>query len=250
MRVRSRDVMHRQLFWLGEYEPETTALFRSLLRPGQTVLDIGANVGYFTLIAAEAVGPSGRVVAFEPVEENLRLLRDNLRINGLANVEVETSAVADANATERIYLYRKDVNSGMGSLMGSEADVGVEQRSVATTTVDEYLRRARAERVDVIKMDIQGCEGKALDGMLGLLAREAAPVLLWEINPRVLAEYGDSAARLVGLLEERGYSNFAVGARRLIPVDTAGVEVLPESTMLVSSRCQIALPGGWRIGAE
>jgi FkbM family methyltransferase len=249
MRVRSRDVMHRQIFWLGEYERETTAAFLALLRPGMTVLDVGANVGYFTLLAARAVGPEGRVVAFEPVNENHELLCENVRLNGLENVTVERVALADRDATGRMFLYRKDVNSGMGSLMGLEANAAVEQRAVATCTLDAYLAGARIDRVDVIKMDIQGGEGKALDGMRETLARDAGPTLIWELNPLVLAEYGDSASRLVRLLEACGYRSRLLASRRLVPVRADRADDLPDGGMLVSSRGPVAVPKGWRVDA-
>lgn len=248
MAVRSRDVLQRKIFWFGGYERYTTELFRSWLAPGLTVLDLGANAGYFTLLAAAGVGPQGTVIAFEPVAENYDLLVRNVALNRLSQVRTEPLAVAASDSELRLYLYRKEVNSGMASLLGTGGDPRVETRPVAATSVDAYRARSGLSRVDVIKMDIQGGEGQALDGLRQTLAGAAAPVLLWELNPQVLARAGDSATRLVALLEAAGYRSFEVGERRLAPLTAATAAGLPDGSMLASWKGERALPRGWKVG--
>src|SRR5215213_3943797 len=104
MAVRSRDVLQRKIFWFGGYERYTTELFRSWLAPGLTVLDLGANAGYFTLLAAAGVGPGGTVIAFEPVAENYDLLVRNVALNRLSQVRAEPLAVSDSAAGSELRL--------------------------------------------------------------------------------------------------------------------------------------------------
>jgi FkbM family methyltransferase len=249
MRVRSRDVLQRRLFWFGSYERFTGELFRALLAPGATVLDLGANVGYFTLLAAAGVGPTGTVVAFEPVHENRELLAENVALNGCRNVRIEPCAVTDADGEVALFLHRKDVNSGMASLLGS-AGGGVETRAVPGCSIDSYRRQRGLGRVHLVKMDIQGGEGKALDGMTRML-RDDAPALLWELNPDVLGRSGDSPRRLLGLLEAAGYRSFLLGERTLSPLTPAGAEELPDGSMIASWTDRPgeppSLPVGWRV---
>lgn len=258
MRVRSRDVLQRRLFWFGAYERSTTELFRSLLAPGTTALDLGANVGYFTLLAAAGVGPEGTVVAFEPVRENADLLAENLALNGFGNVVVERSAVTDGEGEVRLFLHRREVNSGMASVLG-EPESAVERRTVAACSLDSYRGRDRSlARVSLVKMDIQGGEGKALDGMVGML-REDAPALIWELNPPALDRGGDSPGRLLELLESAGYRSFLIGERSLTRLAPAGGAGLPDGSMIASWKGTVpgALPGpphqlppGWTVHGE
>ncbi len=240
MRVRSHDVLQRRLFWFGAYERSTTELFRALLVPGTTVLDVGANVGYFTLLAAAGVGPQGTVVAFEPVRENADLLAENMALNEFDNVVIERAAVTDRDGEVALFLHRKDVNSGMASVLGS-ASPAVESRRVPAVSLDSYLARRDQgpgqgpgrTRVSLVKMDIQGAEGQALDGMARLLA-EDAPTLVWELNPAVLAGAGDAPSRLLGLLAAAGYRSALIGARSLTRLSPPAGAGLPDGSMIAS----------------
>jgi FkbM family methyltransferase len=178
--------------WLGSYEAEVQELLVSLVKPGSVVYDLGANAGFFTLLAARLVGPAGRVYAFEPLPANLELLRRHLELNRCANVTVVAAAVSDRDGRARF--------GGAGSTARLEEEGAVE---VATARIDTLIARGELAPADLVKLDVEGAELAALEGMDGLL-RDARPRLLIEFHGRRIAGVDvDSACR--ARLAERGY---------------------------------------------
>ena len=186
--------------WLGSYELPKARLFASTIQSGMTVFDIGAHVGYYTLIASRLVGGSGRVVAFEPAPRNLRYLRRHLSLNHVSNVTVLEVAVSDRSGFGRF-----DV--GAGKLLGRLDPAGT--MDVRTTTLDELVTGRSVPSPHVLKLDIEGAESDALVGAAAIL-REARPAIFlathgsgvhdsclsilrrWRYSVRAL-EYGDPA---------------------------------------------------------
>jgi FkbM family methyltransferase len=171
----------------GTYEPEQTVLFQRLIQPGQTVLDVGAHVGYYTLLAATLVGRAGNVHAFEPNPRNARFLARHLRINGIPNVTVTEAAVAAAEATARF-----DFGSGSGT--GHLAVAG--PLEVRVTSLDHYCRE-HAVTPAAIKIDVEGGELDVLAGADAVLAQRPT-LFLSTHGARVHAE-------CLTLLRLRGY---------------------------------------------
>jgi FkbM family methyltransferase len=155
--------------WLGTYERHMQRLFREHIRPGAIVYDIGANAGFFTLLASKLAGDSGRVYAFEPLPRNLDFLERHIRLNELANVHVEALAVAAASGEAH---FRIAKHASMGGL-SEEGDL-----RVATASLDDLIASGRATRPDFIKMDIEGAESDALRGAKELLAGGALTIAL------------------------------------------------------------------------
>ena len=175
-------------FYLGTYESDQTPLFCDHVRPGQTVLDLGANVGYYTLLAAELVGPSGTVVAFEPEPLNAAYLRRHVEVNRLPQVDVLQHAVGRAAGTLRF-------TRGKGRGRGHLHDEG--ELEVEVVTLDEVVE-ARSLTPNCLKIDVEGAEADVLEGGRGVL-EEHRPVLF-------LATHGrDVHARCISLLSESGY---------------------------------------------
>ena len=167
--------------------PETR-LVSSLLRQGDVFVDVGANVGYFTLIASDAVGKTGKVFAFEPEPNNFALLRKNAEVNHCANVVCEQKAITNAN--QPIKLYLSSFNYGDHRIFQSHDDEGYNrgQERPSTkaegVTLDSYF--PSGTRIDFIKMDVQGAEYFALQGMERVLRDNADVVLLIEFWPHGL----------------------------------------------------------------
>jgi len=155
--------------WLGTYERHMQRLFCERIRPGATVFDVGANVGFFTLLASKLAGHSGRVYAFEPLPRNLDFLERHVRINELANVHVEALAVA---ATSGEAHFRIAPHASMGGL----AEGG--DLRVVTASLDDLIAGGRVARPDFIKMDIEGAESDALRGAATLLASGSLTIAL------------------------------------------------------------------------
>lgn len=183
------------------WEPaETLALLR-MLQPGMTVVDVGAHVGYYSVLCAQRVGRAGRVIAFEPEAQNRRLLHANLLLNDCANVAVHASAVDAAAGSARLFL--SDSNRGDHRL---QAVAG--RRSVAVDTVSLDAALAGLA-LDFVKIDTQGAEPRVLHGMAGLIAsqRERLGMML-EFAPGLLSRAGvatDSFAAQLAALDARVY---------------------------------------------
>jgi FkbM family methyltransferase len=230
----------------GVFEPFETEWTAHELRPGDTVLDVGANIGYFTLHFARLVGPHGRVFAFEPDPANFALLKRNVAVNGYRNVELVPAAVSDR--TGATHLFRSDSNAGDHRAYDS-AD-GRAAVAVETVALDRYLDRPGL-RIDFIKMDIQGSEWHALRGMRGLLARHPRLKMLMEFWPVGLRRCGASAAAVLGLLEEAGFSLYEMeeahrrvgrtDARRLLAAYSPDTE---DFTNLLCVKSAVTTPAG------
>lgn len=181
-------------------EAKTLAAFLALLRPGATVLDVGANIGLYTLSVAARVGPQGHVLAFEPDPAAARRLRENVALNAFGNVTVVEAAATDACGT--LPLHRAG-DSECSSLFDS--GLAASASAVRVTTIDTEVERAGLARVDLLKLDVEGAELHALRGAQRLLTGPDPPPLLVEANPITLRAAGASALALRRLLESFAY---------------------------------------------
>jgi FkbM family methyltransferase len=161
--------------WLGTYERHTQRLFRKHIKPGAIVFDVGANVGFFTLLASRLAGETGRVFAFEPLPRNLALLREHVRLNRAMNVTILPLAVAADGGSGRFLMGENPSQGGLSS--GGEIEV-------ATDSLDGLVESGELPRPDFIKMDIEGGEDDALAGATEVLKSPRLTLLLsthgWE----------------------------------------------------------------------
>ncbi len=175
----------------GLYELDTARWIKQLLKPGAHFVDGGANIGYFTLMAARRVGESGRIDAFEPQPDNLRRLKAHLKENGLAGrVNVHAEALSDHAGQATIHFYQDaGANHGCSTLF-AESGRPTLKTVVPTVRLDERLAGTRP---DLIKLDIEGAEALAISGMTRLLQSDQPPALILENNPRT-AEASNTSA--------------------------------------------------------
>ena len=170
------------------YEPATTHLFREFLTPGMVVVDIGANVGYFSLLAADLVGPAGTVYAVEPEPQNNAILRKNVHLNSYSNVRVIEKAVS--NRTGPVQLFLSALDNGSHSISDAAARGVAGDVQVAATTLDDLLEDEGWPKVDLVKIDVEGAEMLVLEGMT-LLPRNSPQVkLVIEYCPFLLQASG------------------------------------------------------------
>jgi FkbM family methyltransferase len=164
-----RDVTILPSLMNNTYEVLELDLLESLLEPGMTFVDVGANVGIHTSIAAKSVSPNGMVFSFEPVPENFEILLGNLARNQLSNVVAERVAIGSEVGTSTIYLAKNSI--GTHSLLPNtklDTDNGL---SVAITTLDAYFENRAPDVVNVLKIDVEGYEPNVLMGARKLLER-------------------------------------------------------------------------------
>jgi FkbM family methyltransferase len=200
--VRFTDKIERSIYLYGLYEFHTTQAFLSLLRPGMTFVDGGAHVGHYTLLAAKRVGPEGRVVAFEPEPRNRERLERNVALNDFSQVAVLPFALFDREG-EVAFARAPEGDTGTGAISANGAI-----DAVNTVRLDDIFAREGIERLDVLKLDIEGAEAPALAGAAGLLER-ARPAVLFEVNRIGVTNDGVSAPAL-DVLRGHGYRLYAI----------------------------------------
>lgn len=183
------------------YEPYQTNLAAKYIKTGDTVLDLGANIGYYTLLFAKLVGSTGMVYAFEPEKTNFDVLLKNCALNGYQNVVAENKAISDTNTPLTFYL-SKD-NSGDNRLFGDETSE--KAVSVPAVKLDDYFSNANLP-INFIKMDIQGAEGRAFQGMKTLMSKTNRLVVFCEFWPYGLAKTGQDPEAFLQLVANYGFT--------------------------------------------
>ncbi len=206
------------MLW-GLYEPETYRLFKEIITPGMTVVDIGAHIGYFTRLFSKLAGTRGTVLAFEADPTNYALLSHNTR--RCSNVLAVQVAITDNIGIIDFYHY--DDKSGAHSTLPN-VPLEYEKRKLAviSTTLDAYLREKGISQVDAIKMDIEGGEGAALKGMTHAL--KSARLLVTEFAPAWIEAAGSAPLAFLQGIERHGFEISAItkdGLVKLSPVRDA-----------------------------
>ncbi|MFH2102185.1 MAG: FkbM family methyltransferase [Chloroflexota bacterium] len=187
-------------YWLGTYEPDLQAALRKLARPGMVAYDVGANIGYISLLLAQRLGKTGQVFAFEALPENLTRLDENITQNGFDDrVTIVAAAVTHVSGPTRFLMH---TSGGMGKAVGSSGrldETYPAEVAVPGLSLDDFVYQLGNPAPDLIKMDIEGGEVLALPGMKRVLA-EARPWLLMELH-------GPESARAAwDALTEAGYT--------------------------------------------
>jgi FkbM family methyltransferase len=185
------------------YEPVMTAAFRALLKPGGTCVDIGANEGWFSILAAQLVGESGRVLAVEPQTRLQPVLASNFALNGLSRIAIETSAVSDRVGESSLFL-APDTNTG-ASALHRHTRYRLPRETVVTCRLDDLLDRHGLAQVTLMKMDIEGHEHEAILGSPEVFSSGRVAHLALEIHPALLNRRGRHPGALKAFLTEAGY---------------------------------------------
>lgn len=202
----------RTIYCTGEWEPLETALIADLLKPGDVFVDVGANIGYFTLLASKAVGAGGKSIAIEANPRTFRLLEANVALNRCANVDLRHVAAGEVPGFATM-LEREPGNAG-----GDQVDFAAAAADIAAIKVERIDELVGDLPVRLIKLDIEGAEAKALRGATGLLERADAPDLVFEFTPAFLTGMGDDPRELIGLLQRMGYRLETIGDAGRLPI--------------------------------
>lgn len=204
-------LMVDQLAAGGFYEPEVSHFLANVLQPGDAFIDVGSHVGYFAMLAAAAVGPTGRVVAVEPEPRNAARVREHAALNGFAHVEVCEAALGAAAGEGRLSVNR-DNDGGHALWPVGEHPFNASSREapawhpVAVRTLDGFLDELRGHPVRLVKIDAEGAEKDVLrSGMLLLHALEV-PFVICEINEFALGRMGTGSAHLRAFMQACGYA--------------------------------------------
>ena len=195
--------LHDMVDWYVYYDfgvPAMSTLF-SLVKPGDWLIDIGANMGVVSLVAAKKVGPLGKVFAFEPQPDNFQRLTYNAGLNGFTNVTLIQKGLGNLAGTFPMSKARED-NDGLYKIDGHHnPDMGV---MVEVVTLDSFVEEVKPPKIDLIKIDVEGYEPNVIRGAIQTL-KKFRPTLFVEVVDTQLKEFGESAPDLVSLLGQQGY---------------------------------------------
>jgi len=190
-------------YLLGTYESETTELFKKVIKSGHTVIDVGADYGYFSLLSAKLVGHKGKVFAFEPyVAQSKKYLRSNIALNHFKNITVIEKAVGDKDDTKKYFINSRslfNVKHDMDVISNVNID------SVKSIKLDDFFKNY-PHPIDFVKIDIEGGEIDALKGMKSIIKNNPDIKLVVEIAPIIMENIGLSPSSILLLLRTYGFS--------------------------------------------
>ena len=189
------------------YEPNQTEIVKKYVHEGDIVIDIGAHVGYYTLLMAQLVGENGKVYSFEPDPVNFQLLKKSVEINGFENVVLIQKAVS--NITDKVKLFLGDDDSAINRIYDAKLGDAKESIDVESVTIDEYFKE-NDELVNFIKIDSEGSEIKIINGMKQFLSRNQELVMMTEFFPFLIKKSGDEPNQYLKSLEKSGFSLYNI----------------------------------------
>lgn len=198
----------------GYPEPEVTDLFARVLKPGDYVIDGGANIGFFTLLASQLVGKEGYVLAFEPGVNNLPKLKDNIKLNKATNIEVVPKPLWNTHDTVQFHLC---ADGSKNSLAAHEGTRGASL--LETAVLNDYATEEISPLLRLLKLDIEGAEMAALKGGIDFLSEPGqCPYVVMELNIEALPKMGASVAGIREFMRGFGYSMFLLNFNGFLPV--------------------------------
>jgi len=205
-----RDLIARDVFFAGCFAAQEIAFVRAVLGPGMTFVDVGANWGLFTLVAAHLVGETGRIVALEPDPRILPKLKSNVERNHLRQVQVMEVAAADRDSALALAGHDHEGGNWGVSRLVEPGLVPQTTFTVQARRLDSLLDEAHVEVVDLLKIDVEGAEDRVLSGMEAGLRRRRYRCILLELHPQQLAERGRTAQGVADALLALGYNGRAL----------------------------------------
>jgi FkbM family methyltransferase len=235
----------RSLFVTGYYEPNEFYLLKKILKPGMTFIDIGANIGLYTLFASKLLDNNGIVLAIEPSERDMERLRANVELNNGQVIRLRQTAISNSSG-ERELLIAEEEHSGQNTF-GAFAYAEVQnqcKRLVKTETLDEVIRDEALTRVDVIKIDVEGHEAFVFEGAKETLSN-FRPILLVEISDTALMHQGCTSSRILSFLHKMGYRIYIFSKQTGLPVPLDNrIEIIDsENILAIHSSSEVSING-------
>jgi FkbM family methyltransferase len=209
----------------GHYESFMAELFKKHVRYGMTVVDCGAHIGLYTLLAAQLVGTKGSVFAFEPDYYNFPCLVSNIYRNKYQNVTAFQKAISNRVGNVTLYQSSGTISTSLGNrkeMKNAFKGLSLKRVLVQSTTLDSELSNLP---IDVVKFDIEGAETLALQGMSRMIKDNQSLILFMEINPSALLTLGNTSENLVGMLKDLNFDVYFIDElnRKLIPINEKSV---------------------------
>ncbi len=209
--------LQRHLYFFGSYEKEYCDYWMKLARRAETIFDIGANIGLYSLLAS-AANPHAAIHAFEPTPEIVETLLENIRLNDARNISVNPLGIShySGKAFLQRFMGGEDIYDGMNFISTEKsAEVNL---PIDVVAIDDYCRQNGAARIDLMKMDIEGGEYNALLGAKNLLESQAIGCIFLELVEPHANRAGHSTVEIKRLLANAGYQIFTLHSGKLVPV--------------------------------
>jgi FkbM family methyltransferase len=200
-----RNRIGRALYREGIWEADVTKVITRCTATGMVAVDVGADIGYYTLLLARAVGPSGTVIAFEPIPDARRLLEQNIRTNNYRNVRVSSFGLATVEGESVLEAPLERSRLAMGKAEPSAGDLVVKLRRF-----DDLRNDIGVHRIDIVKIDVEGAEHEVLQGMTATL-RADRPILIIEVHHEMLPLFGSTTVAFLSWLGDLGYEYRPIG---------------------------------------
>ena len=200
------DWIQERLFLTGKYENAEISFLKKYIKPGFTVVDIGANIGLHSLYMCKLVGEQGFVHSFEPFQKNFKSLKRNISLNHFQNIALENIAVSDSASGIEVF-YNSDTHN-LGAVTMFPENQSYSER-VNSITLDHYAHEKSIKKIDFVKIDIEGGEYPALMGMKKILISHS-PILLIEIEPKILSRTPYTEENIINFLSENNYTLYSI----------------------------------------
>ena len=216
--VRAEETVGRSLYYKGMFEGEETKYLKGLVTESSVCFDVGANIGYYSLLFA-SLCPKGSVHSFEPVPLNYHVLCASSILNGYSHLNANLCAIGDREGIAELVV---SSDSAFSSLLDTARKPAACKIAVQTATLDAYCNNNDIRRIDILKVDVEGAEGRVLCGAQKVMRdRERSPhMVMLELYEPMLKQYGSSIAEILGEMHVFGYQPFALLNGSLVPFRT------------------------------
>ena len=214
------DHIQKEIFWYGYYEKEAVKLWFELIKLDSVVVDVGSNIGYYSLLAASKA-TTGHIYAFEPVSFLQEAIKKNISLNHLSNISVYPFAVSAQKKEAVVYVSAED-NLGMSGLHPPENFSG-KTENVSTISLDEWKQSNAIKKIDFIKIDVEGSEMNVLLGMQSILLKDK-PVVFIEIIQKNLSQFGISIEDVYTFINSFNYKTNIITSKGIIEFKERDIE--------------------------
>lgn len=200
----------------GDFEPLETDLILRLTNQNDIIFDVGANFGWYSVVFGKNIGPGGSVHAFEPLLSVIEDLKNNIKLNNLQNIVVNFFGLSNTNTRSKIYV-PKIYGTAFASLRRLNYDQNCDEITIFLKTLDDYCQNRKINKIDFIKIDVEGAEALVLNGGKNIFAGPDKPLMLIEINDLV-KNFGFSRSDVVGLIRDFGYEVYEIYKDKLYKI--------------------------------
>lgn len=205
IKLTTKNFIDACIYYIGDYEPYLKMQFKKIIKSGDIILDVGANIGFHTLYFAELTGNKGKVYAFEPIPVNFKALTNNIQLNNFPQIVSVNKALGNTNTFMDIHIDNQDQNPGTFSIL----DIGLKNTTIECVKGDDYLKQQGVNKVDFIKVDVEGFELEVFKGLARTIT-QFSPIIIFEYDANYQSEINENPKELFHFLSNFGYQFFAI----------------------------------------